>query len=421
MKTRILLTATALAAPLGLACPAQAAPAQFGDPVSAGGNITIDPIVDGRLRWENVEQPAAEADAVTLRLRAGAEFRHVSGLSLLAEGEGTLAVGDNYNGFPFAIASSQRRPSFSTVADPQTVELNRLQLQYKGKAATVTLGRQRINLDDQRWVGSVLWRQNEQTFDAARGEAKLGPFGFDATYARSQRTIYGSDAGPRQHYDGDFVFLGASAKAGPVNVKAFAYLLDYDEAFFFANSSQTYGARATAVLPLTPALKLNLVASYARQSDYGRNPANYAAEYLAGEAGLSFKALTVLAGYEELGSDSGLRALQTPMATLHKFNGWADLFLTTPNTGLRDAYLGATYKFESVKALRGLNAAVTWHSFDSDTGRRNYGDEWDASLGFKLGKVAVLAKYADYRRHGAPDFAADVDTRKFWLQAEFVI
>ncbi len=106
------------------------------------------------------------------------------------------------------------------------------------------------------------------------------------------------------------------------------------------------------------------------------------------------------------------------MATLHKFNGWADVFLTTPNKGLRDYYLGAAYKFDGIKQLPGLNAAVTWHTYDSDVDKLDYGDEWNASLGFKLGQVALLAKYAKYKRHGAQDFATDVNTEKFWLQAE---
>ena len=130
--------------------------------------------------------------------------------------------------FPSRLPSSQRRTAFSVVADPENIELNRLQLQYKGKAVTVTVGRQRINLDDQRFVGAVGWRQNEQTFDAARIEAKIGPVSLDGTYAISQRTIWGYEGEGRTAFDGDFVFLGAGAKLGPVQLKAFAYLLDYD-------------------------------------------------------------------------------------------------------------------------------------------------------------------------------------------------
>jgi hypothetical protein len=411
---RKLLAAAALAASIA-ASPAAAAP---GDPIRINDTLTIDPIVEGRLRYEHVDQPAIDADAVTLRIRAGAEF-WMDHLSLLAEGEGTLGIANDYNAFPFVIADGQRRPRHAVVPDPMNVELNRLQLQYKGEAATFTLGRQRINLDDQRWVGSVGWRQNEQTFDAVRAEAKIGPVSLDGTYAISQRTVFGIDAGPRQSYDGSFYFVGAGAKLGPVNVKGFAYFLDYDEAFFHANSSKTLGARATAVIPLSPKAKLNLAASYARQSDYGSNPVDYAADYMAAETGVAIGRFTLTGGWELLGSDAGAaggagRAVQTPMATLHKFNGWADLFLTTPNTGLQDLYVGAAYRFDGIKALPGLNAAVTWHRFDSDIGHVDYGGEWDASAGFKFHQFAILAKYANYDAKGF-----GTDTEKFWLQAEF--
>ncbi len=410
------------ASPLMMVCvqPALAAPAPaWGDPVKVGDGFSIDPIIDARLRYEHVDTPTVDADAATVRLRAGAEVKHASGFSLLVEGEGTLGLHNDYNAFPFAGPSKQRRTQFAVVADPQNVELNRLQLQYKAKQGTLTVGRQRINLDDQRFVGSVGWRQNEQTFDAVRGEAKLGPVMLDATYSIDQRTIWGIDAGPRQGMGGDLVFLGAGAKLGPVNVKAFSYLMSYDEAVFYGLSSQTYGGRATASFTLAPHTKLNLAASYARQKDYGTNPARYEADYIAAEAAVAYKGLTVTGGYELLGGDAAAgKAFQTPMATLHKFNGWADLFLTTPQTGayggLQDWYGGVAYKFDGVKQLPGLNAAVVYHKFESDYGNVDYGDEWNASLGFKLMKrVAVMAKYANYNAKG---FGAD--TEKFWLQLE---
>jgi len=416
-----LLTVAALAAPIAFAQPAFAAApkSQFGDPVKVSDELTIDPIVEGRLRYEHVNTPTLDADAVTLRLRAGAELKHKSGLSLLAEAEGTLALADNYNAFPFAIADSQRRPGFAVVGDPMNVELNRLQLQYKGKAGAVTVGRQRINLDDQRWVGSVGWRQNEQTFDALRGEGKFGPVTLDATWAISQRTIWGVEAGPRTAFDGDFGFLGAGAKLGPVQVKGFAYLLDFDPAAqagalaTLNADTQTYGLRMAASFKLSPKAALALTASYARQSDWQDNPVDFAAEYIAAEAGLSLGPVTALAGFEQLGANNG-RAVQTPLATLHKFNGWADLFLTTPANGIEDFYLGGNLKLPKVKALPGLNMGVTWHRFESDLGGLHYGDEWNASLGFKLGRFNVLAKYADYN---AAAFSADM--QKIWVQLEF--
>ncbi len=432
IKTRLCML-TALLSTAALAQPALAAPAKkFGDPVKVSSEFTVDPILDARLRWENVDTPTLDADAVTLRMRAGAEFKHVpSHLALLAEAEATLEIGTNYNAFPGSLGLTnppvgQVRPGHAVVADPENVELNRLQLQYKDKHVTVTLGRQRINLDDQRWVGAVGWRQNEQTFDAVRGEAKLGPVMLDATYAISQRTIFGYEARERTAYDGDFIFLGAGGKIGPIQVKAFGYLLDYEVKETVPApaaltkqiaDSQTYGVRAVGTFKLAPKLGLVVSASYARQSAYRDNPLDFDGDYILGEGALSYAGFTLTAGWEKLGSDAtvaGRRAVQTPMATLHKFNGWADLFLITPDNGLQDAYVGLGYKFEHVKALPGLNAVVTWHQYDSDFGDTEYGTEWNASVGFKLGPVGLLAKYADYNAVGFGP-----DTQKFWLQAEY--
>lgn len=381
----------------------------------ADDRLKIQPLLDARLRYEDVDQPALDAEGVTLRLRAGAEAR-LGHFSLLAEAEGTVAPINEFNAFPFPLPGEEQwRPDHSVIADPVNAELNRLQIQYKDGDNSATIGRQRINLDDQRWVGSVGWRQNEQTFDAIRGEAKLGPISADVTYAFKQRTIFGSDAGPRTALDGHFVFAGLASKFGPVQGKLFAYLLDYDEDFFLANSSQTYGLTLSSAVPITDKLKLSLRASYARQSDYAENPFTYGADYLSLEAGTTLAGFSMAAGWMKLGSDNG-RALQTPMATLHKFNGWADLFLTTPANGLEDGYFSVSRKFEQVKLLPGLNATIVFHQFDSDVGNIEYGTEWDASLGFKIRRVSILAKFADY---DARDFG--VNTRKFWLQAEWAL
>lgn len=377
-------------------------------PIIVGG-ITVKPILDFRLRGEFVDRdaPVTDADAITLRGRAGVELS--SGhFAWLTEGEATAAANHRYND---TIAANGVEPH-AIVADPRNLELNRFQVQYRSKKLTVTLGRQRINLDDQRFVGSAGWRQNEQTFDAVRAEAKLGPVMLDETLSNSQRTIYGRDAGPRTAYLGRFWLLGAGVKQGPVTAKSFSYLLDYHEPIMAAFASQTYGARAVAAIPLAKKTALNLALSYARQSDYKANPFHYTATYLAAEAGMTVAGFGLTAGYEQLGSNNG-RAVQTPMATLHKFNGWADLFLTTPAKGLQDAYVTVGRKF-AVKALPGLNAGITYHHFDSDVGDLRYGHEWDAVAGFKKGRAAVLIKYADYR---ARSFG--VNNRKSWVQLEW--
>ena len=208
--------------------------------------IHVKPLIDARLRYENVDQLgiANEADAVTLRLRTGFEAKYAK-FSFLVESETTLAISEKYN------SGLNGKTAYPVVADPQNIELNRIQLQYAGLPKTlITVGRQRINLDDQRFVGSVGWRDNEQTFDAARVEwSGIKNLKADVTHAWSDRTIWGADGfGARlRAISGDNVFANLAWKQKFGQLSGFAYLVDQDEAAVsgYKLSSQTYGARAT--------------------------------------------------------------------------------------------------------------------------------------------------------------------------------
>ena len=405
MKKSLVLSVGAALGSIASPANAQESPLP---PIEVADGVTIDPMVAARLRYEAVDQDNGldDAEALTARLRAGVEIK-AGIVSLLADAEGTLALADDYNDtLPF-----NGIEPFPVVADPENFELNRLQVSVMQDGIGATIGRQRIIFDNARFVGNVGWRQNEQTFDAIRGQASLGPVALDATYAISQRTIFGVDS-PNEHFDGDFVFLNGGVEIAGVDAKAFAYLIDYDDRIAF--SSQTYGLRAAAKIDLPGLFAVNAEASFATQSDYRANPVDYSAPYYSAKLGATVAGFGLTIGYEELGSDGGLAAFQTPMATLHAFNGWADVFLTTPAFGVRDYYLTVGRKFSGIKLLPGLNANVTYHQFDSDFGNLDLGSEWDASLGFKAGPVSLLAKYANYR---ADAFA--VDTEKLWLQAEF--
>lgn len=415
MKFALLCAAsTALASmsffpPLALA---QSGPLTAG-PIEVAKETTLDVIVDGTLRYEALNRPAsaaADADAVTFRMRSGAEL--VShGFFVLGEGEATLAIVDHYND---TIPGNGIEP-YAVVPDPENVELNRLQLGYKSGTTALTIGRQRIALDDHRFVGNVGWRQNEQTFDAMRAQGRIGPVALDASYAISQRTIFGIDS-PNSHFGGDMILLNGGLEAKFAQITGFAYLLDYDaeKPGRLAFSSQSYGVRAAGAIPVGAIVRLQYLASYARQSDFGNNPVSYSADYINGEAGLAVGPVGLKGGYELLGSDDGIAAFQTPLATLHKFNGFADLFLTTPADGLQDYYGTARINAGDVAVLEGVHAAVTYHRFESDTGGLDYGSEWDAVLGFRLGRIGMLAKYAHY---DADTFGND--TEKFWLEASF--
>ncbi|MDR6841861.1 alginate export family protein [Pseudoxanthomonas sacheonensis] len=382
---------------------------------------TIKPIVDLRLRHEGVEQAglARDAEAITLRARAGAEISN-GVFAFLAEAEGTAAIDERYN------SGLNGKTAYPLVADPENIELNRVQVQYKGFANTMlSIGRQRINLDDQRFVGAAGWRDNEQTFDAARvewtgpGQSKLSKLKLDASYAWSVRTIWGKDGvGARQQaIGGDNFFGNLSYPTAWGTLSGFAYLIDQDEAAVSGRrlSSQTYGVRLAGARPLAAA-KLNYALSYAGQSDYHNNPNHYSAEYWLADTSVDVGAFRLGAGYEVLGADAGLAltSFQTPLATAHKFQGWADKFLTTPPNGVRDQYFSFGWNRKQFGKLSNVSLNAVWHRFGSDRLSQDYGDELNLIATAKIGKFNLLAKHADYR---ADQFATD--TRKTWLQVEW--
>lgn len=398
-RTLILLLALA---------PAGAAQAQ---------NITLKPLGEARLRYESVDQDglAADADALTLRVRVGIEAK--SGpWSALVEGQGNLAIADDYFD---GIHGPAARP---LIADPQNIALSRAQLRFSQSAFTLTAGRQRLVFDDERFVGSVPFRQNGQSFDAVRAEIMpVKGVKADLAYAWSVQTIWGIDGtGSRQQaVSGDNLFGNLSVAIPAGKLAAFAYLVDQDEAAMqgYRLSSQSYGLRFEGSQPVGRA-KVAYQLSYARQSDWHRNPNDYAADYWLADIAADLGGPRVGAGYEILGADDGatLTSFQTPLATGFKFQGWADKFLTTPPDGVRDLYASAGWSWKAVGPLKGVTLQAVYHDYRSDRASRAYGNEIDLLASAKLGKCTASARYANYDADG---FATD--TEKFWLQLDWTL
>ena len=380
-------------------------------------DIKLKPLIDARLRYEHVDQDgiADSADAATLRIRSGVQAS-TGPWSALVESEATIGIDNHYND------GLNGRP-LPLVADPQNIELNRAQLRYADHHVTVTAGRQLLDLADQRFVGPSAWRQNEQTFDAVRVTwAGVPRLSIDATYSWSVRTVNGIDGTPArpQSVPGNNWF-GLASYAAPVGtLTGFAYLVDQDLASLqgFKLSSQSYGARFAGSRPIAKGWKLGYVASYARQSDYSRNPNHYAATYYLGEASVTGKVLSATGGYEVLGADQGstLTSFQTPLASFFRFQGWAGKFTTTPPNGLRDLYgtVGASWKTRG--PVSGYSLSATWHHFESDRLSQHYGDEIDLLAQAKVHRTTVAARLA---RYTADAFATD--TTKVFLTLEWAI
>ncbi len=361
------------------------------------------PSADLRLRYEGVDQAniTEDARATTLRLRLGYETGAWQGFSALVEAENVTALGgERYN------STVNGKTNFPVVADPEATEINQAYLGYGGLPGTrLKYGRQRITLDNHRFIGNVGWRQNEQTFDAFTvSNVSLPETNITAGYIFNVNRVF-SDKHPQGDFKMKSPIFNINYKGWSVGeVVAYGYLLDFSDVA--ASSTQTYGLRLKGSAPLG-GVKALYAAEYATQRDYRDNPRDFSLKYYLLEAGVGLSAAEFKLGYEVLGGN-GTVAVQTPLATLHAMNGWADQFLTTPATGLKDAYVSAA------TTVLGTRLEAIYHDFRADSGNARYGTEWDLQAVKAIDKTySVGAKYASYN---AKSFS--VDTDKFWLWAE---
>ncbi|MFM8337501.1 MAG: alginate export family protein [Opitutaceae bacterium] len=363
--------------------------------------------VNARLRYEGVTQAGPrDANALTLRTRLGYTTASLRGWRAMAELENiTAADGDAYSQAGLNAGGAGR----ASVGDPETTELNQAYLSYQRGETTVSAGRQRLVLDNARFVGEGTWRQNQQTFDAITAQDRsFAKTTFTYAYLnRIHRTV--GDRHPQGNWAScSHIFNAAYAGLPGGTLAGYGYLLDLPGSR--ANSCATYGATFSGSAVISGDFRLLHRLEFARQTDHGSSPLSYSAGYHSLELGLGVPAGSLTLGQERLGADR-TAAFRTPIATLHAFNGWADVFTTTPAAGLRDGYARASLNLPAAVTLN-----VIFHRFTLDRTGARAGDEWNAQLIRKFGAAwTAMAKYADFRR----DAAAFSNVHKLWFQLEF--
>jgi hypothetical protein len=412
-------------AALALALATGSAQADGFDPVVKAFGET-KPIIDTRLRMEEVDQdPLAEdASALTIRARLGFETGKAWNTVLLVEGEAVVPLQDDYRPDP-AVPTMVAYP---VVADEEAYEFNRFQFVNTSlPGTTLTLGRQRILLDDQRFIGNSGWRQNEQTFDAFRmTNRSVKNLALDATYLNRVNRVNGPES-PQGVYKGDGILLNAGYQTMIGKISAFSYLLDFEPITGIPaginpirDSTSTYGLRFAGEKPVGKG-KVAYAASYASQTDYGDNPLDFDLDYLFGEVTATFRQFGFGVGTEIM-EGNGLpgaagKGFTTPLGTLHKFQGWADKFLTTPTNGLEDLYATASVSLKNVGVLDTLGFIVSYHDYNAEYVSADYGNEWNASIAAKHKRFNLMLKYADYQQG---ELISARTTAKLWAQIEFV-
>ncbi len=374
---------------------------------------------DFRYRYEFVDQGnlPKDARASTLRNKTGVESGFFHGFRAGIEGEFVVDVGpEDFNN------TINGKTQFPVVADVQSAEVDQAYLESYNIPGVVLLGGRYLeNLDNERYVGSVAWRQNDQTFDGAKATitALPGVTGLYAYIGNVNRIF--SDESPVGNVASNTHLFHLESKPMPIGtLTGYTYLIDLFD--LDPQSNASYGGFLKGKRPLGDKLTYDYRFEYARQTNYGDNPVDYAVDYVRVEQGLSWSGFTTTLIYELLGSDNGVAAFQTPLATGHIFNGFADVFLVTPPTGLQDFYVEARYKASPKSGgpfvyFDGLLLIAQYHEFRSAVRDLDYGSEFDfyAYLPLRNGVYAQL-KYANYR---ADEFFTDVEKVIFGLGYQY--
>ncbi|WP_438864308.1 alginate export family protein [Neptunicella sp.] len=358
--------------------------------------------IDMRLRYETVEQDNAlkSANGLTLRSRFNFVTGSQNGFSAMFELEDSRSVMGlaNYNN---GIGS---HPDYSVIADPNTTELDQAFVQYKNTQLTIKLGRQVIALDGQRFVGHVGWRQDRQTFDGLStvyqpNKALTLTYG----YINQRNRIFAE----QKDIDSKDHLFNAAYQSSIGTISGYGYLLEMDNGT--ENGLDTWGmsfAGKNTIGDSPVSYRLEFASQDADSSN-----ASFSANYLAAEAGIALSEINIKLGYESLGSDNGLYGFATPLATLHKFNGWSDQFLNTPKEGLDDLYISIAGK------LMGGSWTLTYHDFSAEQSSASLddlGNEIDALYSKKLNEhFSGGIKLACYS--AGDNAAGKVDTNKLWL------
>ena len=363
-----------------------------------------DANISFRYRFEHVDQDgvARNANASTLKTRLNYKTKKYNGFTVFVEADNVAEVfSDNFNS---GAGTTPTRGQYPVVADPTGTEINQAWVSWSNDNNNVKVGRQRINLDNQRFIGGVGWRQNEQTFDALTYKTKLGKADLFLGYADDVNRIFGDEVAAGNH-DSETIMANVSVPFENKSKLVF-YYYDIDNEDVAAFSTSTAGL-SYAMKFNTDQTPVDLRFEYAQQSDSANNPVDYDASYIRLDGGVKLNNFKLRAGMEILEGDVNApgSSFRTPLATLHAFNGFADRFLATPEAGLEDKFVGLNWSQNAHKF------GMTYHDFSAEDGGADYGTELDMVYSYKFSKnYSTLLKFADYSSDGF-----SVDGQKYWM------
>lgn len=382
-------------------------------PVAAAqDSVPGDVLVDMRIRYENVSQTGKlSADAVTARTRLGWQSPDWNGITFLGEVENVVSLDgdDDYN------SGLNGLGQYASIKDGAFTELNRLKLTFAAtEHVSVSAGRQYLNFDDGRFVGSAGHRQDKNSHDAIQIDWSDGAF--QASYVYHDRINRGP--GEDSDWDSDsHLFHARYSVSETLAVNGFVYLIDITEAGAQDRSNTTWGGRVSGSRQYGD-LGVEYAVLYARQSDYGSATTDFDLGYFASDLAVSRGGAELAIGYDVI-EGNGSTGFSNPIGKNHGVLGWGDVF----SGGGRQGTVDGVEDFNIMLSwgrdwdsgvVRGISTGVRRHDFEAERTGADLGEEWDAFVELDLPAGLALAwEVADY---DGPDVApAPADVSRNWI------
>lgn len=332
-------------------------------------------VFNGKLRfWHANDDAASASQAYTFGTNFGYLTKSYKGFQIYIEGESVVALTpdqyfDGING----------RTDLTNVTDPETLELNQIHIAYKGSFNSTELafkvGRQAAIVEDERFIGRVSARQDDQTFDALYGRIQNDQKGlaFEYAYMYQINRLLAEEIDWRSD---SHVFMLRYYKNQKIRFGLFTHFLDFQEDAP-AVSNQTFGITVDRGSLPKDKIALNYKTAFAYQSDFGDNPTDYTAFLVNVEAGVSLPSLGIFnIGYELASSDNGVASYQFPLSTGQRLHRISDVFIDPPADGLHNPYLTA----ETNKLFWGIGGWLGYHAYFSEEEGDFLGQEIDVVL-----------------------------------------
>jgi len=315
------------------------------------------------------------------------------------------------------------------IPDAGGFDVNQAYVAADFDSVKLQLGRQRINLDDQRFVGGNGFWQNEQTFDALLAKIKLlSNSQLTYAYVDNVNRIFGPNADTYLH-PGDSAYTGpdSTRPAGLLgehkhntHLAQFNYNeWDYSQLVIYgfamdnqtmpSASNNTLGANYTFTYK-ADAIKYRIKIESALQRQ-PEAPTNPLLPFYSLDAGIGISHVEFTGRYEVVSNKDGINFI-TPLSSSHDFQGLANQSQNYARDGLKDASLGISWRASPFKI------ETQYHQFNAYTVNDYLAQELDVSFSYKPNRKHAITFLATFFK---PEFGIPQkgSTQKFFMDYSY--